>query len=464
MAPSKKSATKKAAKKAAKKTAKKAAKKPSGGSANARLEAQTIRVRMYRVGFGDCFLLSLPAAKGSGSADTHHHVLVDCGVHFGGDINTMDRAVANIAAVTGGRLAAVIATHSHQDHISGFGKFGEEFGRLDIAEVWLPWCENPRSPAALKLQRKHAALAEMLGQHFDAQRAAGVAAAQTPQRAAAAAAVANISGNQKALQLLRSGFGVGAEVRYLEAGQVLRDPAGVEGLTVRVLGPPRDQKFLSKMDPPKDQRYLRAGAAGGVEVENALQPFPAKWVVNPQAPNYPGPVLSREERDELKDSLSDTELDGLAFALDQVKNNTSLVTLFVFRGKYLLFPGDAQYGNWKFWLDQEEAEEILPRISFLKVAHHGSHNATPRSALERMAEGGFAAMVSTQSVPWDSIPRVPLMKRLREKATKGVVRSDWLKLADAPGPLANTEPPVPKRLPADFKKGAFWYDYLLRLK
>ncbi|MBV9925266.1 MAG: MBL fold metallo-hydrolase [Acidobacteria bacterium] len=449
----------------AKKTvSKKAAKKIVVSSLHGDINADTIRVRMYRIGFGDCFLISLPVMKRSGSEDSHYHVLIDCGVHFSGDINTMDKVIGNIAAITGGKIAALIATHSHQDHISGFGRFSEKFSQFDIDEVWLPWCENPADPLALKLQRKHAALAEMLDEHFNAQRTINAPAANTPQRNAAVAAVVNLSGNQKALLLLRSGFDVGAEVRYLGAGEVLRDPAAIEGLTVRVLGPPRDQQFLSKMNPPKDQRYLRLGAGGGVNMDNALRPFPAKWITDTGVENYRGPVLTAAEKEELKEVLADTDLDNLAFALDQVKNNTSLVTLFVFRGKYLLFPGDAQYGNWKWWLDQEEAEDILPRISFLKVAHHGSHNATPKDALERMGEGQLAAMVSTQSVPWQSIPRVPLMRRLSEKATNGVVRSDWLAIDDAPAPLAHTEPPMPKKLPANFRKGAFWYDYLLKLK
>src|SRR5439155_5695234 len=100
--------------------------------------------------------------------------------------------------------------------------------------------------------------------------------------------------------------------------------------------------------------------------------------------------------------------------------------------QHLLFPGDAQYGNWKFWLDQESAEAILSSVTFFKVAHHGSQNATPTSALERMKTGNFAAMVSTQSVPWDSIPRIPLMDRLGEQTKQRVLRSDSLSVKGAP--------------------------------
>lgn len=159
----------------------------------------------------------------------------------------------------------------------------------------------------------------------------------------------------------------------------------------------------------------------------------------------------------MQDDLVEASLDGLAFALDQAKNNTSLVTLLTFRGQALLFPGDAQWGNWKFWLDQQDAEAILSSVTFFKVAHHGSHNATPKDALERMKTGNFAAMCSTQNVPWDSIPRVPLMDRLGEQTKNRVVRSDSLPLKDAP------KGPVLKDLPSGFVKGDFWYDYLIKL-
>jgi beta-lactamase superfamily II metal-dependent hydrolase len=168
--------------------------------------------------------------------------------------------------------------------------------------------------------------------------------------------------------------------------------------------------------------------------------------------------FSREDEQSLRASVLEAlDLEALAFALDSAVNNTSLVLLFSFRTKLLLFPGDAQYGNWQAWLDDKGAAQILPRISFLKVSHHGSFNATPRQALEAMTTGGFAAMASTQSKPWKSIPQPALMKRLEEKTGRRSVRSDSLPLANAPpGPgLA--------ALPPGFRRGPFWVDYVLRI-
>ena len=103
------------------------------------------------------------------------------------------------------------------------------------------------------------------------------------------------------------------------------------------------------------------------------------------------------------------------------------MTLFVIYNQYyLLFTGDAQYGNWRWWLENEQSKDILSKINFFKIGHHGSHNATPKTALEGMSDGNFVAMVSTQSVPWESIPRNHLMTRLSEKTRKRIVRSDWI--------------------------------------
>jgi len=411
----------------------------------------TVRIRMYRVGFGDCFLLSFPISNPPPGADTHRHVLVDCGVHVKGDLKLIDRAVGHIEATTAQKLAVVIATHSHQDHISGFS---QKFSDFDIAEVWLPWCEDLRDKNAVKLQKKSALLVEQLRQHFEAD---AHESSVTKKRASAMAAIANLVQNKTALVLLRSGFGVNAQVRYLSAGDNLKDPAGIPGLSANFLGPPRDTKFLSQMDPPAGQRYL---ALNGKRTErlNAVEPFAQRWRLASNRREIAKLRFSESDRKVFQKALAGQSLEALAFALDQAKNNTSLVTLFNFRGQQLLFPGDAQWGSWRYWLEKDDAEAILSGVTFFKVAHHGSHNATPRSALERMAKGKFAAMVSTQSVPWKSIPREPLMDRLGEMTKNRVLRSDSLKvegLMDAP------KGPALSRLPKGFVQGDFWYDYLI---
>jgi hypothetical protein len=74
--------------------------------------------------------------------------------------------------------------------------------------------------------------------------------------------------------------------------------------------------------------------------------------------------------------------------------------------------------------------------------------------------GQFSAMVSTQSVPWPSIPLKPLMDRLGERTSGRVLRSDSLALAGHQGLPAG---PAIDPLPAGFSRGDFWVDYTIPL-
>src|SRR5262249_35208279 len=280
-----------------------------------------------------------------------------------GNIGTLEQIVDNIATVTDKKLAVVIATHAHQDHISGFDT--AKFGKFEIGEVWMPWTEDPNDPQALKLKKKQFALAVQLQEHFAAQT---VGARPSKSLAAANAAVANLVANKTALQALHSGFGVSTQVRFFKAGDRLQNVTNVPGLSVKFLGPPTDEKFLAKMDPPVGHSYLRLNG-DRVARANQLQPFANKWDVRPSDPEMKHLHLSDPEKKRLQHELANDSLDSLAFALDNAMNNTSLVTLFAFRGQTLLFPGDAQYGNWQAWLDQDGSADILSSIKFLKVAH-----------------------------------------------------------------------------------------------
>jgi len=222
-----------------------------------------------------------------------------------------------------------------------------------------------------------------------------------------------------------------------------------------VLGPPRDQKFLARMDPPSGDRFLRLSDDGKRVAANVIEPFAEKWVATPGA-TLGLPSLTTEEKRMLQGLIDDAT--RLAFSLDQAVNNTSVVTLFSFGQKHLLFPGDAQYGNWQYWISTPEGESILAQINFLKVAHHGSLNATPKSALAKMPDKGFAAMISTQNQPWPSIPFEKMLSVLNQKAT-GVARSDSIVVAGAK--KAPAGPPL--KSITGFIVGAVWCDYELAL-
>src|SRR5512143_3951911 len=113
-----------------------------------------IEIRQYQVGFGDCYLLSFQYGPRTGK----RHVLVDFGSsqlpkagRRGKPADHMTRVAEDIAKTCDGRLAAVVLTHRHLDHISGFatdgtaGKAGAIIKDLKPAIVLQPWTEDPNA-------------------------------------------------------------------------------------------------------------------------------------------------------------------------------------------------------------------------------------------------------------------------------------------------------------------------------
>jgi hypothetical protein len=142
------------------------------------------------------------------------------------------------------------------------------------------------------------------------------------------------------------------------------------------------------------------------------------------------------------------------------------VILFKFAGKNLLFAGDAQAGNWEYWLYRPDtptsnptkagellarSREILKTINFYKVGHHGSTNATPIPVVDAFgpdhSPADSVAMCSTQvgthgNAENDSeVPRDPLMEALAQEFT--LIRSDSLRIETSDGfvePAAGVAP------------------------
>lgn len=407
-----------------------------------------VRIRMYRTGFGDCFLLSF------GSPSAARHILVDFGAHMHGEIGTMEPIMDDIESETGKKLEVVIATHPHRDHISGFGKFATRFTDFTIGEVWLPWTDNPADTQAKKLQKKQLALYDRLDNHL---RLALGATESDPRYASALHALSNLRGNQPATDALGRGFGTGTP-RYFQAGDRVPKVGAITGLSAEILGPPRDQAFFSRMDPPADQRFLSAPG----DMSGAVHPFPAlelhrrDKVLKQLVRKSRQPEVPSEEIERLNE-IAETPADRLALVLDNVRNNTSLVVVFRYRGKALLFPGDAQWGSWQSWIGTDDATRLIGELDFLKVAHHGSHNATPVAVVKALRASGLAAMISTQVKPYPTIPRKPLIVEL-EKHCGGhiAVRSDWIKCTGAPA-----GPKMPVKLPKGYKIGKLAVDYRL---
>jgi len=109
------------------------------------------KIRMYRQGLGDCFLISLPRTDRS---DRPFYVMIDCCVVLGtSDPETiMTQVIEDIVKATGGAIDLLVATHEHWDHLSGFVQAKESFDKLKVGQVWLAWTEDPDDKLTQKLK------------------------------------------------------------------------------------------------------------------------------------------------------------------------------------------------------------------------------------------------------------------------------------------------------------------------
>jgi beta-lactamase superfamily II metal-dependent hydrolase len=480
--------TKKAAKKSSKKTAKKAAKSPAKGSkkAGATKGKGQLRVRMYRIGFGDFFLITVPTKSGP------QHILIDCGVHAG-NIKTMDDCVQDLVTETNSKLALVVATHYHADHLSGFATNFDEFAKFEVGMVWITNRLDPENKRAAKFKAKITTLANKLQMRLSARDdEAGEQAffKVTDALGIQLGATDKEGGNEKALRLLTKGFKNKPPVRYYQGGDEPELPKGLKGvISAELLAPsPVDSGGEFGDTDNRKEQYLAAAADEDLPPADGLLPFEKEWPATVE--NYPPEAFrqygSSTEMEQLLHNAQPDVLLALADALDGTLNNQSLVILFTINKKKLLFVGDAQWGNWSYWLygkrvaEKDEtpgitqrAKEVLSSADFYKVGHHGSTNANPIPAIAALNQK-CVSMCSTESAdadpkkkrPYGSIknksevPRIPLMVEMEKQTGNRLVRSDWIPVLDVKAsPEAKKQL---KQLPANFVQGDLYVDYLFK--
>jgi hypothetical protein len=411
-----------------------------------------VRVRMYRQGLGDCFLVTFnPATKPV-------HILIDCGTLGARTTNVkMPDVIEDIKKTTEGHLDVLVATHEHKDHVSGFGGSPSPFDEFKVDRVWVAWTEDPDDPFAKKISKHKGDLRMAV---------AFVADAIAPD-------VAHDPDEQKSLSNVKSGmheimgfFGVnpsggeplaaalakgidnsmryvteraGDDGRFLSPGELIEEK-WLPGVRVYVLGPPRDESALRNMGEHGSaslysltdqlttdlQSCSRFGLSRETFHEYVDQldaderqqfesrlPFDRRFRVETANTNECEKCAPAYFADENAWRRIDQDwLDGgsnLALQLDSYTNNTSLVLAFelVEDGRVLLFAADAQQGNWLSWHDPalrfEDSEgkdtgirtrNLLERTVFYKVGHHSSHNATVKAeGLELMQREDLVAMI-----------------------------------------------------------------------
>lgn len=409
------------------------------------------RIKMYQVGFGDCFVVTFEYAKRLPDGRNHRHMLIDFGSTR---LPKRGPKLADTAQLilehTDGHLDALVVSHRHKDHLDGFGDAdaGPLTEQLRPRMVLRPWTDDPNlkdnatSPAGEVRDAKRRRLLQGLRTGQDV--AAGIAAAVRQQdpdvdrRSLAGRLAAEADTqipNQEALDGL-DGFAKAAGRRgiYAHYGTEIPFEEIIPGVTCEVLGPPTiemsrgivkqratdpDEFWLAPIESIESAAAIQASVNGDErhEWDKLSEPGgigPARWLL-----------------ENLKSQQQNAQL-RLVRMVDDALNNTSLILLLtVGASRRLLFAGDAQIENWSYVLGKANQDTALRRklekVDLYKVGHHGSRNATPKSLFElwnrpQTASRPMTALMSTLpgvhgKSTETAVPRQTLINALNKRMT-----------------------------------------------
>jgi beta-lactamase superfamily II metal-dependent hydrolase len=393
--------------------------------------ADKLLVRIYNVGLGDCIYLRVP------DENRDVHVLIDCGNKFS-ELELLGQRIEELKAelpdAGGGkkRLDLLVVTHPHEDHHKGFEE--EFFADIKIDRIWLSPAYDRLNPDA---QGFHAL-------QDAAQRALqGLSSLAMGELKAELDELLQLSKSEAIEMLTRSlPQANGIEPLYVSADtpedqiRIFEDPA----IQLKVLGPMGniDAYYLGGEGlqiPPSD--LTPQGLAD--EYQSLFQYAQPRELQSPKN-------ISSQDFKLLRDRVSPFSLAAAEIA-GHATNNLSVVLLFEWRGRRLLFPGDAEWkksfkgevkagrsnGSWNvMWMEKKEA--LSEPLDFLKIGHHGSENATPwkpphpqtgeehpiNQILDKLlplpdpgqAPRGFAIASTERTSRWPSIPDPHLMVEL----------------------------------------------------
>jgi hypothetical protein len=389
---------------------------------------QRLTIRAYDVGFGDCFLLTFHYPRG------RRHVLIDFGSTAAARQGvSLDTTIAeNIAEVTGGKLDAVVVTHRHADHLSGFttrnGKGPGDIIRKCARDAVIvqPWTEDPHTapratappkrrktdPTSLAVEQVRSLEAMHEVAAVIARRAGRIDMADVdaappqhepspdesetappePQPGGPALAVGERTReklrflgetNLKNLSAVKNLMSMSSPRKrhYVYFGSKSGLEAVLPGVKVDVLGPPtveQSRDVLKERRNDQAEFWMLAAAATKMTTSASKPLFPGEKFVAGDAAPRPARWFIRRMR-----AIHAQQLFELVRIIDDALNNTSVILLFTVGTTRLLFPGDAQIENWQYALKlsdrSEQIRKELATVDVYKVGHHGSRNATPKT-------------------------------------------------------------------------------------
>jgi hypothetical protein len=421
--------------------------KPKARATSAPTEAI---LRSYNVGFGDCFLLTFRYPK------FNRHVLIDFGSTRAPKGKVMSAHMLAIAKQIEkdceGKLHALVVTHRHKDHISGFAYSGGKgpgavILGLDPDLVIQPWTEDPKAhrdakrPTATMRNGNAKAKVQHIGALHDMNEFAGyvVSASKrlrgnhlkaTREQLAFLGDDNDLTNRDAITNLMK----MGKRKRYVYFGAKSGLESVLPGVVTTVLGPPtleQEPGISTQRARDPDQFWMQLAARAEFWAQHgqiARHALATEGVLFPAYVEKRHPWDMRWYRYQAQREQADNLL-SIVRTLDSAMNNTGVVLLFEAGGKSLLFPGDAQYENWMYALSHPKIVARLAKVDLYKVGHHGSLNATPKDLWNgftargtKTKKGRLTSVLSTLAGVHGSekagteVPRDPLVTALTKES------------------------------------------------
>ena len=433
-------------------------------------------LRSYNVGFGDCFLLTFRYPN------FRRNVLIDFGsTRAPTEVAQQPMPTRKLSASAqaeltrknlkkhmlsvaeqikrdcDGKLHAVVVTHRHKDHLSGFayedGKGpGAIIRSLEPDLVIQPWTEDPKAQydatrptkklagtlaeKRTKARRQHLASLHNMnlfaGYVISASKKLGGSYFKDIRDQLSFLGDDNELANRDAVTNLMK---MGKRKRYVYFGAKSGLDGLLPGVATHVLGPPTLEQTRSIMkqrskDPEQFWHLWESRSSFWAHQGRIANHAAADGqTLFPQYVQKKVPWDARWYAFQAKKMQAENLL-SIVRTLDSQMNNTSVILLFEVGGKSLLFPGDAQYENWMYALSDKETVKKLAKVDLYKVGHHGSLNATPKDLWNGFSargndrkKGRLISVLSTsdhvhgRESSGTEVPRKPLVEALKSESS-----------------------------------------------